>query len=128
MTLNFGHTLGHPIETATGYKQLLHGEAVAWGMIASTFVSRNRGVLSEKDTARILALVLRYGPLPAFKARAEDLVALTYSDKKARSGRRAFILATAIGSTQIVYDTTDAELLTATNEMLTLMRARTRKA
>jgi 3-dehydroquinate synthase len=128
MTLNFGHTLGHPIETATGYKQLLHGEAVAWGMIAATFVSRNRGVLSEKDTARILALVLRYGPLPAFKARAEDLVALTYSDKKARSGRRAFILATAIGSTQIVYDTTDAELLTATNEMLTLMRARTRKA
>jgi len=122
MTLNFGHTLGHPIETATGYKHLLHGEAVAWGSIAATFVSRNRGVLREKDAARILALILSYGPLPAFKARAEDLVALTYSDKKARSGRRAFVLTTGIGSTQIVYDVTDAELFTAANEMLTLMR------
>src|SRR5271168_2700222 len=50
MTLNFGHTLGHAIETATGYKQLLHGEAVAWGSIAAAFVSRNRGVLSQRDT------------------------------------------------------------------------------
>jgi 3-dehydroquinate synthase len=128
MTLNFGHTLGHAIETATGYKQLLHGEAVAWGSIAAAFVSRNRGVLSEKDTARIVALILRYGPLPAFTAKPEKLVALTYSDKKARSGRRAFILATGIGATQIVYDLTDAELLTAANQMLTLMRQTTRRS
>jgi 3-dehydroquinate synthase len=128
MTLNFGHTLGHAIETATGYKQLLHGEAVAWGSVAAAFVSRNRGVLSEKDTARIVALILRYGPLPAFTAKPEKLVALTYSDKKARSGRRAFILATAIGATSIVYDVTDAELLTATNQMLTLMRQTARRS
>jgi 3-dehydroquinate synthase len=128
MTLNFGHTLGHAIETATGYKQLLHGEAVAWGSIAAAYVSRNRGVLSEKDTERIVALILRYGPLPAFTAKPEKLVALTYSDKKARSGRRAFILATGIGSTQIIYDVTDAELLTAANQMLALMRATTMRA
>jgi 3-dehydroquinate synthase len=126
MTLNFGHTLGHTIETATSYKQLLHGEAVAWGSIAAAFVSRNRGVLSAADTERIVALILRYGPLPHFTAAPERLVALTYSDKKARSGRRAFILATGIGSTEIVYDVTDAELLTAANEMLTLMRETTR--
>jgi len=127
MTLNFGHTLGHTIETATSYKQLLHGEAVAWGSIAAAFVSRNRGVLSEKDTDRIVALILRYGPLPSFTAAPERLVALTYSDKKARSGRRAFILATGIGSTEIVYDVTDAELLTAATQMLDLMRATTRR-
>jgi 3-dehydroquinate synthase len=127
MILNFGHTLGHAIETATGYKQLLHGEAVAWGSIAATFVSQNRGLLSEKDAARILALILRYGPLPAFTAQPERLVALTYGDKKARSGRRAFILATGIGRTQIVYDVTDAELLAATNQMLALMRETTRR-
>src|SRR6202044_3061138 len=60
MTLNFGHTLGHTIETATSYKQLLHGEAVAWGSIAAAFVARNRGVLSAADTERIVALILRY--------------------------------------------------------------------
>jgi 3-dehydroquinate synthase len=128
MILNFGHTLGHAIETATGYKQLLHGEAVAWGSIAAAFVSRNRGVLSQKDTERIVTLIRRYGPLPGFTAKPERLVALTYSDKKARSGRRAFILATGIGSTAIVYDVTDEELLTAANEMLALMRETTRTA
>ncbi|HWZ49937.1 MAG TPA: 3-dehydroquinate synthase [Granulicella sp.] len=127
MILNFGHTLGHAIETATNYKQLLHGEAVAWGSIAATYLSQNRGVLSEKDSTRIVALILRYGPLPAFTAAAERLVALTYSDKKARSGRRAFILATGIGRTEIVYDVTDAELLDAANQMLTLMRETTRR-
>jgi 3-dehydroquinate synthase len=127
MTLNFGHTLGHTIETATSYKQLLHGEAVAWGSIAAAFVSRNRGVLSVADTERIVALILRYGPLPSFNAAPERLVALTYSDKKARSGRRAFVLATGIGSTAIVYDVTDPELYTATTQMLDLMRETARR-
>src|SRR5277367_3486670 len=42
MILNFGHTIGHAIEAATNYKHLLHGEAVAWGMIAALHVARNR--------------------------------------------------------------------------------------
>jgi len=128
MILNFGHTLGHAIETDTHYKQLLHGEAVAWGSIAATFVSRNRGVLSAQEADRIVALIPRYGPLPSFKADPKKLVALTWSDKKARSGRRAFILATSIGTVTTVYDTTDDELLTATNQMLTLMREVTKPA
>jgi 3-dehydroquinate synthase len=121
MILNFGHTLGHAIEAATGYRQLLHGEAVGWGSIAATYVSLQRGTLKQKDADRIIALVLRYGPLPAFKAKAEKLVALTSSDKKTRSGRRAFVLAKGIGSTEIAYDVTDAELVDAANEMLALM-------
>lgn len=127
MTLNFGHTIGHAIEAATGYRQLLHGEAVAWGMVAALFVSRNRGLLTSQQTERIVALILRYGPLPAFKAKPERLVALTASDKKTRSGRRAFILATAVGGTEIVYDVTDAELIEATTQMLTRMREATAK-
>jgi 3-dehydroquinate synthase len=122
MILNFGHTLGHAIEAATGYKQLLHGEAVGWGSIAATYVSLHRGTVTQKQADRIVALILRYGPLPAFTAKAEKLVALTASDKKTRSGRRAFVLAKGIGATEIAYDVTDAELLTAANEMLALMR------
>jgi 3-dehydroquinate synthase len=67
------------------------------------------------------ALILRYGPIPPFKANPEKLVALTYGDKKKRSGRRAYVLTTGIGQTEIAYDVTDAELLTATKAMFNTM-------
>ena len=56
------------------------------------------------------ALILRYGPLSKFKATATKLVALTYADKKNRSGKRAYVLPTAIGSTKVIHDITDTEL------------------
>ena len=122
MILNFGHTIGHAIEAATNYRQLLHGEAVAWGSIAALNVGLARKTLTQQQADRIQSLILRYGPLPAFKADAASLVALTSSDKKTRSGVRSFVLPTGIGATEIVRDVTDAELLTATESMLTLMR------
>jgi 3-dehydroquinate synthase len=128
MILNFGHTIGHAIEAATNYKQLLHGEAVAWGSIAALSVAVARNTISEKDANRIANLILRYGPLPTFKATAEELVALTARDKKNRNGIRSFVLPTAIGQTEIVRDVTEPELLAATNSMLTLMRQRDRFA
>jgi 3-dehydroquinate synthase len=125
MILNFGHTIGHAIEAATNYKQLLHGEAVAWGSIAALQVARARNTLTQKDTERVTNLILRYGPLPKFKATAQKLVALTARDKKNRSGIRSFVLPTAIGRTEIVRDITEPELLAATESMLTLMRRHT---
>jgi 3-dehydroquinate synthase len=122
MILNFGHTIGHAIEAATNYKQLLHGEAVAWGSIAALNVARNRNAIDSKHAGRIESLIFRYGPLPPFKATAEKLVALTSRDKKNRSGIRSFVLPTAIGKTEIVRDVTEQELLAATESMLTLMR------
>jgi 3-dehydroquinate synthase len=122
MILNFGHTIGHAIEAATGYKKLLHGEAIAWGMIAALHLSLGRGKITQKEFDRMVALILRYGPAPGFKADAAKLVALTAGDKKVRSGRRAFVLATGVGSTEIVYDVRDAELVGATEKMLEGMR------
>jgi 3-dehydroquinate synthase len=122
MILNFGHTIGHAIEAATNYKQLLHGEAVAWGSIAALNVAVARKTIPPKDAVRITQLILRYGPLPPFKATAEKLVDLTSRDKKNRSGIRSFVLPTAIGKTEIVRDVTNHELLAATESMLTLMR------
>jgi 3-dehydroquinate synthase len=130
MILNFGHTIGHAIEAATHYRKFLHGEAVAWGSIAALHVSLNRGCITHEDFARMANLVLRYGPIPPFKiaatpsAAAAKLVALTSGDKKKRSGRRAFVLTTGIGHTEIAYDVTDAELLTATTAMLKDMQSR----
>jgi 3-dehydroquinate synthase len=46
MILNLGHTVGHALEQATGYKTLLHGEAVGWGMIAALYLARKRGTIS----------------------------------------------------------------------------------
>ena len=52
MILNFGHTIGHAIEAATNYKQLLHGEAVAWGSIAALSVALARkNITRHKPTA-----------------------------------------------------------------------------
>jgi 3-dehydroquinate synthase len=122
MILNFGHTIGHAIEAATNYKQLLHGEAVGWGSIAALNVAVARKTIAQKDADRITQLILRYGPLPPFKATAEKLVALTSRDKKNRSGTRSFVLPTAIGKTEIVRNVTEPELLAATESMLILMR------
>jgi 3-dehydroquinate synthase len=124
MILNFGHTIGHAIEAATGYRKLLHGEAIAWGSIAALHVSLARNRITHEEFARMANLILRYGPIPPFKASAEKLVALTSADKKNRSGRRAFVVATGIGSTEIAYDVTDPELLAATNAMFDLMSSK----
>ncbi len=125
MTLNFGHTIGHAIEATTGYGKLLHGEAVGWGSIAALHLSLARKTITPEEFARMANLILAYGPLPRFKASADKLVALTATDKKTRSGRRAYVIATGIGSTKVVFDVTDAELHTAANAMLADMKAST---
>ena len=90
--------------------------------IAALHVSLNRGRITHEDFARMANLILRYGPIPPFRADPAKLVALTYGDKKKRSGRRAFVLTTGIGATEIAYDVTDAELLAATHAMLATMQ------
>ena len=122
MTLNFGHTLGHAIEAATEYKKLLHGEAVGWGSIAALHLGLARKSIKANDFARAANLILAFGPLPRFRASAQQLVDLTAADKKTRSGRRAFVLPLGIGKVEVVYDVTDAELLIAAEAMLVDMK------
>jgi 3-dehydroquinate synthase len=125
MILNYGHTLGHAIEAATGYKQLLHGEAVGWGSIAATRLGLMRGMIGEAEADRIIRLILRYGPLSAFKATAAKLVDLTSGDKKNRSGTLSFVLPQKIGEAVIVRDITRDEMLAAAEWMLKTMRDHT---
>jgi len=65
--LNFGHTLGHGVEAATRYRLFLHGEAIAWGMIAATLIAMATGCLGERDAGRIIRLVASVGPLPSLE-------------------------------------------------------------
>ncbi|HUX28722.1 MAG TPA: 3-dehydroquinate synthase, partial [Terracidiphilus sp.] len=57
MILNLGHTVGHAIEQATAYKVLLHGEAVAWGMVAALYLGRQRGTISGAQFERLERLI-----------------------------------------------------------------------
>lgn len=118
MILNFGHTLGHAIEAVTGYKKLLHGEAIAWGMLAAVHLSRSRQVLSEKDALRMEQLIRAYGPLPRFRARVPQLLDAAGRDKKNRAGTRRFVLTSDIGKAVVVEDVIDAELTSALEPIL----------
>ena len=121
MLLNLGHTLGHAIEAATSYAQLLHGEAVAWGMLAATHIARKRGLLSSSQAERIHRLVERFGPLRPFTSTPERLVELTARDKKHRSGVRSFILPVGIGDASVFRDVSEDELLEAAASLFPLM-------
>src|SRR6185295_6395184 len=70
--LNFGHTIGHPLETVTGYGPLLHGEAVAFGMVVESRIAHRRGLMDEETLDALVGLLRRCG-LPT---EAADLPAL----------------------------------------------------
>ncbi len=99
--LNFGHTIGHALEAVTGYKRFLHGEAIGWGMIASTLMAVATGKLSDAEAIRIIRLVASIGPLPRLgKIEASELRPILAGDKKARAGRVRWVLPRRIGKTE----------------------------
>ena len=118
MILNYGHTLGHAIEAATGYRTLLHGEAIAWGMLAALRIALARRTVGPGQAERIEQTIFAYGPLPPFRAAPAQLLAAAGRDKKNRAGTRRFILPIGIGNAIVVEDVTDAELNSAIRWML----------
>jgi 3-dehydroquinate synthase len=97
--LNFGHTIGHAIETATAYKRYLHGEAIAIGMCLESKLSS----ISKKELDEIIELIKTYGlptEIPEDINRDYILTAMTH-DKKAVSGDIKFILPKKIGVVEI---------------------------
>jgi len=118
MILNFGHTVAHALERVTGYKTLLHGEAVGWGMVAALFVARERGTISRAQFERLEDLIHLYGPLPALKLKASKVMAATGGDKKNVGGVTRFVLPVGIGDAGVVEDVSAAELEAAVGYML----------
>lgn len=100
--LNFGHTIGHALETLTGYKRFLHGEGVAWGMLAATEIAAAVGRLSERDANRIVSLAVSCGQLPVLPRISSHAILNTISrDKKSRGGRVRWVLPRRIGAAEI---------------------------
>lgn len=96
--LNFGHTFAHALESVTGYRKYLHGEAVGWGMIAAGRLAVEKGMLSPRDEEKVARVIARVGPLPAWPSvLPAQMIAAMQADKKTRAGRLRFVLADRIG-------------------------------
>jgi 3-dehydroquinate synthase len=100
--LNLGHTLGHALEAATGYRYFLHGEAVAWGMQAAARIAVETKFCDLSVYERIASAIQAWGPLPAVNVQTAKALKLMQSDKKTEGGHVHFVLPKAIGRVEIV--------------------------
>jgi 3-dehydroquinate synthase len=112
MLLNFGHTFGHAIETEQGYGGLLHGEAVAVGMVLAARLSAALGRAPDADAERLAALLQRFGLPVAVPPGldADALLARMRLDKKALSGQLRLILWAGLGDARIATDVPEAAI------------------
>lgn len=108
--LNFGHTLGHALETVSDFS-ILHGECVAYGIVMAAYISYNRGMITLEVLEKVNKLISEYEllkPLPDFLD--EEVLKHVLFDKKKAHGKVAFILLKAIGEVEIVQDVTEEEM------------------
>ena len=111
--LNFGHTLGHALEAAGGYRDLRHGEAVAWGIAAALEISRRRCGLPESDAATVRDVLRRLGPFPEPMRDGAALGPFLERDKKATARGIAGVLLEAVGRPRIEEAIAPGEWLSA---------------
>ena len=118
ITLNLGHSLGHAVEAAAGYADLLHGEAVAYGLRAACRIGLVTGETPPERAARITGLLdslrLAREPLPY---ALEQVLAHLGTDKKHSGGRMRWILPTADG-VEVRADVPDEVVAAAAGSML----------
>ncbi len=96
--LNYGHTIGHAIESATGYERYLHGEAVSVGMMGAARIGRGMGMLTNAEVERQRDALAAYGlPLAASGVDAAAVSEAMRSDKKVSDGAIRWVLLNGIG-------------------------------
>jgi 3-dehydroquinate synthase len=115
--LNLGHTIGHALEAETGYRKILHGEAVAWGLLAATYIASLTEKLDQRSAQRIRSAISGMGRLPAMKINSASVLRRLHADKKTRDGVVYFILPCAIGEVDIVKDVPETILRAAVDEL-----------
>lgn len=100
--LNFGHTIGHAIESLTGYAQYLHGEAVALGMLIEAQLGEALGI-TPAEVVRELQAVLQAAGFPLAKPdlSGEAMLESMFHDKKVDRGRLRFVFPTRMGEVSI---------------------------
>jgi 3-dehydroquinate synthase len=110
--LNFGHTLGHAIEAVAGYGRLLHGEAIALGMLSATEISRHLAGLSDSAAEEIRATIRRFElPMRLPEGITIDRVLETmFTDKKFVNGRIRFVVSPELGQATLSENVTIDDL------------------
>jgi 3-dehydroquinate synthase len=103
--LNLGHTFGHAVESATGYKEWLHGEAIGAGLVMAAGMSRESGYLTADELDRVTRLVARAGlPTHVSNVKPDAALDLMRIDKKVKAGRIRLVLLRGIGSAFVTAD------------------------
>jgi len=109
--LNFGHTIGHALETYFNYDLLRHGEAVAYGMIAASKLSVWCSNLSEDNYNLLVELIKNLSLPQLLEFESSKILKIIKNDKKVKLGDVHFILLNDIGSTEIKNDIDDATII-----------------
>jgi len=120
MILNYGHTIAHGLEAATGYERFLHGEAVAIGMMGAAMLSERLGLISHDIVARQAQLLEGFG-LPTYCSDVDrnEVVQAMALDKKVRERAIKWVLLEGIGQTTIRDDVPQEYVAGVLNELLT---------
>ena len=113
--LNFGHTIGHAIESTAEYGTLLHGEAISLGVRAALYLSEKRADLFPGDTARLLRLHRHWGlPLVLeLDLDTDTVMAALARDKKFSAGEIRFVLLRSLGEAFVSDEVTRKDLVEA---------------
>jgi 3-dehydroquinate synthetase len=117
--LNYGHTVGHALEAATGYERFFHGEAVSIGMMADAEISVRLGLLSRRVLERQKLLLERFGlPTECSGVDVSDIIRTMELDKKVRNKAIRWVLLENVGKTVVRSDVPEDVVLSALAEVI----------
>ncbi len=115
--LNFGHTIGHAIEKAMHF-EMLHGECIALGMVAASYISWKHNWLSMEEYYEVRDMFVPFNlPISIDSIDPEEIVRLTKADKKMEAGRIKFVLLKKVGKAVIDKTVTEEDILNAVREI-----------
>ncbi|MDA7921976.1 3-dehydroquinate synthase [Verrucomicrobiales bacterium] len=117
--LNFGHTIGHGIESAGGYGRFLHGEAISLGLVAAIRLSVAKSTLREPEGERLIRSLKTY-ELPTELANdleEEAILKAMQRDKKFEAGQIRFVLLDKLGNGFVSKDVTTADIKSAIRDL-----------
>lgn len=119
--LNFGHTIGHGIEAALPYGEMLHGEAISLGIRAALFLSERHAGLTSADAAKVIALLQHYQLPLVLSARitTDTVMEKLARDKKFSAGAIRFVVLDALGSARLIDTVTASDLREAIEQLRT---------
>ncbi|MBI2910417.1 MAG: 3-dehydroquinate synthase [Chloroflexi bacterium] len=119
ITLNYGHTIGHALEAVTGYGELLHGEAVAIGMMGAAMISRALGLIGSEVVDRQRALLQRLGlPVAVRKVPVNAVMVAMTLDKKVRGKAIRWVLLSDLGQAVVRNDVPEELVVQVLSELL----------